>query len=595
MNLRRPFDVLGRSIVTTLRRRESRPVLEALLLYLVGALLLTNQVWGAPTTHWIGSCCDPEQAIWFLRWVPFAIAHGTDPLVTQQLNAPEGVNLMWNTATLPWGLLAAPITLLAGPILAYNVLVVTAIVLSAASARLVVGRYAGGTVAPLIGGAVYGFSPYVVSHAVLHLDLTMAWFPPLALLVLDDLLVRRGSTPRRLGLILGLLAVGQLLTTEEVLATTAICGSILLVVLAIQRRSEIAGAARRVTGALAATAVTIAVVGAWPLAVQFLGPQRVLGRLIDASTFSTDLLNLVVPTRFQFFAPPPATQLSDGFSGLYHEADAYLGLPLLIVLAVIVARRRADLRVRTAAIVGAIMVVLSMGAHLQVGGGPTAMPLPWLAFSGLPILQDVIPSRFVVFAWLAVAILVGLACEAVGRSTPRQAWPRAVALGLALVLVVPAPIGVATAPVPDFFTRWQSEGMRADATILIAPFFRDGAGADPMLWAAATGDEMRMVEAYAYVPLPDGRASYGPAPSQLFSIMEAIQDRDVGVVARGAVRAQVAADLRARRVTDVIVGPMARERAMIAFFSDLFGRPPEAVDGVSIWRDVDAHGPTPEP
>ena len=32
---------------------------------------------------------------------------------------------------------------------------------------------------------------------------------------------------------------------------------------------------------------------------------------------------------------------------------------------------------------------------------------------------------------------------------------------------------------------------------------------------------------------------------------------------------------------------------MIAFFSDLFGRPPEEVDGVWIWRDVDSHGVTP--
>ena len=77
--------------------------------------------------------------------------------------------------------------------------------------------------------------------------------------------------------------------------------------------------------------------------------------------------------------------------------------------------------------------------------------------------------------------------------------------------------------------------MRPDATILFAPFFRDGAGADPMLWAAIAGDEPRMVEAYAYVARPDGSAGYGPDPTQLFSIMEAIQDAasDVSIVARG--------------------------------------------------------------
>ena len=91
---------------------------------------------------------------------------------------------------LPWSLLASPDhARWPGPIFAYNVLVLAAIVGSAATARLVVGRYVGGTVAPLIGGAVYGFSPYVISHAALHLNLAIAWLPPLVLLVFDDLLV----------------------------------------------------------------------------------------------------------------------------------------------------------------------------------------------------------------------------------------------------------------------------------------------------------------------------------------------------------------------------------------------------------------------
>ena len=50
------------------------------LLYLIGALIVTWDAWAAPTTRWIGGCCDPEQTIWFVRWVPYAIGHGVDPL-----------------------------------------------------------------------------------------------------------------------------------------------------------------------------------------------------------------------------------------------------------------------------------------------------------------------------------------------------------------------------------------------------------------------------------------------------------------------------------------------------------------------------------
>jgi hypothetical protein len=590
-----PPDTLRGRIAT--RVSDGRAGLQALLLYLIGAFIVTWDAWAAPTTRWIGGCCDPEQTIWFVRWVPYAIGHGVDPLVTHQLNAPDGVNLMWNTAILPWSLIATPITLLVGPIFAYNVLMLGAIVASALAARLVVARYVGGSLAPLVGGAVYGFSPYVISHASLHLDLAMAWLPPLVLLVFDDILVRRTPSPRRLGVILGLLGLLQLLTTEEILATTAVCGVIVLAVLAVQRRSQIRAVLPRLATTLAYAALALGILGAWPLTVQFLGPGRITEGLIDLREFSTDLLNLVVPTRFQLFAPPEATRISSEFSVLFHEADAYLGLPLIVVLSVIVVLGRHDVRVRTAAAGGLAMLVLSMGGHLVVGGTSTGIPLPWLLASGFPLLENVVASRFIVFTWLAVAILVAFGIERALRGPIRQAAPRLAVLGLALLVVLPAPLRSTTNAVPAFFSRWAQEGMRSDATILFAPFFRNGAGADPMLWAAIAGDEPRMVEAYAYVPRPDGRAGYGPNPTQLFSIMGSIQDApsDLAIVARAAVRDQVAADIRAKGITDVIVGPMVRTRAMIAFFTDLFGRPPEAVDGVWIWRAVDVQGVTPAP
>ena len=129
----RPDTLRGRLAT---RVSEGGAGLQAWLLYLIGALIVTWDAWAAPTTRWIGGCCDPEQTIWFVRWVPYAIGHGVDPLITHQLNAPDGVNLMWNTSILPWSLIATPITLLAGPILAYNLLMLGAIVASALVARL---------------------------------------------------------------------------------------------------------------------------------------------------------------------------------------------------------------------------------------------------------------------------------------------------------------------------------------------------------------------------------------------------------------------------------------------------------------------------
>jgi hypothetical protein len=107
-----------------------------------------------------------------------------------------------------------------------------------------------------------------------------------------------------------------------------------------------------------------------------------------------------------------------------------------------------------------------------------------------------------------------------------------------------------------------------------------------MVWAAEADYGLRMPEAYAYVPQPNGATYSGPAQTQLTFTMYLIQERNAWLVARGEIRAQVAADLRNADVRHVIVGPMQQWKPMLAFFNDLFGRSPENVGGIAIWRDV---------
>ncbi len=569
-----------------------------LLTYVSMAILLTADAWVSPTTRWIGTCCDPEQTMWFLRWIPYAIEHGVDPFVTYQINAPAGANLMWNSSIPLISLVLAPLTLTAGPIVAYNVAIVASIALSAWCGFIALRRFAPGSIAPMIGGAVYGFSPYVMSHAVLHLNLVAVWAPPLFLLLLDDVLIRRRRSPRFLGVALGLLAASQLLTSEEVLATSAVSAAVFVIVLAIvaaHRRMDLTVAGRRLATAVVPASLAFAVVAAWPLAVQFLGPQRIEGQVQDLETFSADLLNLVVPTQYQLISPDAATNISDQFSGLFHEATAYVGLPLVLLLTAIVAARWGDLRIRVAGVMALIMFILSLGPVLQIGSESTGWPMPWWPFGQMPLLEHALPGRLTLYMWLAVAVIVAIAVNGLLAMRARYAAPAFIALATALAVAAPAPIGSATTEIPVFFERWERQGIPDEAVVLVAPHFTNGAGADPMLWAAVAGNAVRMYEAYAYVPLPDGKPSYGPPSTQLSRIMETIQDHGDAVVARGQVREQVARDIVTAGITDVIVGPLRYREQMIGFFTDLLGRPPLEIDGVELWRDVNRSGVVPAP
>src|SRR5919205_1865508 len=82
----------------------------ALLFYAALVLLLFWQVWSSPGRRSLGSSSDPEQMMWFLGWTRFALSHRYNPLFSDFLNYPHGVNLMWNTSVLLPGALLSPVT-----------------------------------------------------------------------------------------------------------------------------------------------------------------------------------------------------------------------------------------------------------------------------------------------------------------------------------------------------------------------------------------------------------------------------------------------------------------------------------------------------
>src|SRR6266516_4848486 len=173
------------------------------LLYLAMAIGFFATIWfkpGGPFSTALGVGGDPQLAIWFLRWQGFALAHGHNLLFTTYLDAPQGVNLMWNTTAPLLGVALAPLTLTLGGVFAYNVAETLGLASSAMAAFVMIRRYVRatdtiGTLATLVGGALYGFSPYMAAHALGHPPAVTLFAAPLMLLVFDDLFVRQGGRP----------------------------------------------------------------------------------------------------------------------------------------------------------------------------------------------------------------------------------------------------------------------------------------------------------------------------------------------------------------------------------------------------------------
>ena len=130
-------------------RARTTPQLLILSCYVLGAVALTWRLWADPATHvTVGDPGpgDSDLLAWFMRYAATAISHGRLPsLVTTALNAPRGINLMWNTSIL------LPAVLLAQAALAGLVLVA---VLAASRPRLVLARVRGALTGLAVGAAV---------------------------------------------------------------------------------------------------------------------------------------------------------------------------------------------------------------------------------------------------------------------------------------------------------------------------------------------------------------------------------------------------------------------------------------------------------
>src|SRR5215469_14496281 len=186
------------------------------------------------------ACGDPEQQTWFLAWTSYALTHGHNPFLTSYLHAPMGANLAINTSMPLLGVLGMPVTLLAGPVAAFNLLLRIGIAASGMSMFGVLRRYVSWWPAAFGGGLLFAFSPYLANQAVRHLFLSFVPLVPLFIPIIDDWLISRRRSPVRSGLVLGLVAALQYLISAEVLLTSAIMAVVGLAYLALRYRSAVA-------------------------------------------------------------------------------------------------------------------------------------------------------------------------------------------------------------------------------------------------------------------------------------------------------------------------------------------------------------------
>ncbi|HEY8755608.1 MAG TPA: hypothetical protein VIN65_04560 [Candidatus Dormibacteraeota bacterium] len=287
-----------------------------------------------PTSRFIGATtADNSLHVWFLRWVPYAIATHQNPVFTSNLIEPAGVNPMWNTWIPLPALLLSPVTLLAGPVASFNVDVTLGVALSAWCMYMAASRFVRRRAAAVLAGAAYGFSPFIFDHAYAgHSNLVLAVVPPLLLLAGDTILVRQDVSARRAGLLLGALLITQFFSTEEMLASEVVMIVVAVACLALIRHHRVGSRRRYAVRACGWALLVFVPVVAYPVWFQFFGAQATGHLIADRNFFVTDLLNIVLPSTAQGVEPGFAQDIANHYAGNSTEWGGYIGIPMLAIV-----------------------------------------------------------------------------------------------------------------------------------------------------------------------------------------------------------------------------------------------------------------------
>ena len=173
------------------------------------------------------------------------------------------------------------------------------------------------------------------------------------------------------------------------------------------------------------------------------------GPINSPEIYSTDLLSFFIPSPVLLIGRPlqVASLKVPGTAG-WAEDTAYIGIPLLLATIDYGLAEWRSSQARVILVALGLVALASLGPRLHIAGTPT-IQLPWAIATGLPLLDKALPSRFMMFAFLDLGLIIAIY---ISTSAHRiRKWCLALLSVLCLIPNLPAGLWFARLETPRFF------------------------------------------------------------------------------------------------------------------------------------------------
>jgi hypothetical protein len=539
---------------------------------------------------------DPQDQAFF----EFMLAHGarvlTDgvyPFFSDRMNYPDGVNMMANTSVLAVSLPMTPITVLFGPHVSFNAFLTMALAATGISWYLVLSRqFVTSRLAAWVGALFATFAPSMISHAGGHPNIVSQFLVPL--IIWRTLALRGPGRVVRNGLLLAGLLVWQAFINLEILFMTAVGLGIFCAVMAVARRRREPGEIKTCLRGLGVAAAVSLSVLAYPLCVQFFGPQSYHGLPEFVRYFGADLGSFTAYAQRSVAGNSiTAGRLAQNAA----EENAFFGWGLVILFFGLVVWMRRSVAIVTMAGVAVLFGAMSLGPSIRLNGTDTGVAGIWSLLHSVPVLNSAVPTRWALAIAPIVGILLALGCQRASdlmKAQPAARGPVRVAMitavAMALVPLAPTPLRTTPMdPVPAFVTSGTWKQYVDDDHTLVALPLPDSSYPDPMRWSAYTGQDMRIASAYALLPNQnpldptDRSALFAPPWRPTSGLMASIKQGNPIPEITETRREMTVADLRYWKAAVVVLTPQVRDIEMLRAMTELLGFQPTWTGGAWIW------------
>ena len=404
----------------------------------------------------VGEIGDNIYFVWLIGWYQKALfSLGINPFFHPGLNYPAGWNLATTDTTPAMSLLGLPGSLLFGPTWGYNFAILASFILAGWCMYLAVKKLTNSSLAGLIAGTMFAFSPYRWTRYVIgHLSLLGTFWFPLFFIAVAEFLTSERRQWRWL-VASALLTLGIGLSAPYYLFMGLIIAAIFALTLLITARKQQPVKTMLARNAFLWAALLAAALIAMVPYLQANSAGNLSDRSLSyASGYSASPLDFILPVNFYL----GETVWDWAGRSLDNENALYLGV-VCIGLAILAWWKRRDLAqislTKAMLITSMAAAILAMGIYLRFQDTPFVLPVPeflqstlgrealriplpgYFLFQYMPFFSKMrVMMRFGVFTLTLTTLLAGLGSAWLFRKYPAQRYLIAGALLVAMTLDV---------------------------------------------------------------------------------------------------------------------------------------------------------------